>query len=144
MAIETIRISKAGRDQLLTLKRRTKIATWNVLCRWAFCVSIRERTTPHALAGETDGAIEISLGTLFGAHVGVYVALLRMRCKQDGLPLTDDNLNAQLRLHVHRGISYLAGAKDLASIRDLCASAIPSSGIAGASKSKRAARAAVA
>lgn len=120
MPIETIRISKSGRDQLVTLKRRTKIGTWNVLCRWAFCVSMAEKTIPHALSGETDAAIEISLDTLFGAHVGVYLALLKMRCMRDGLSLTDESLDSQLRLHIHRGIAYLAGSKELSSIRDLC------------------------
>lgn len=124
MPIETIRISKSGRDQLLTLKRRTKVGTWNVLCRWAFCVSLAEKSVPHALTGDSEAAIEISLDTLFGSHVGVYVALLRARCKRDGLALTDESLSAQLRLHLHRGIAYLAGAKDLSSIRDLCALAV--------------------
>jgi len=124
MPIETIRISKSGRDQLLTLKRRTKIGTWNVLCRWAFCVSLAEKSVPHALSGESDAAIEISLDTLFGAHAGVYLALLRTRCRRDGIALSDESLNAQLRLHIHRGISYLAGAKNLTSIRDLCSLAM--------------------
>jgi DNA sulfur modification protein DndE len=121
MPIETIRISKSGRDQLLTLKRRTKIGTWNVLCRWAFCVSIAEKTTPQALSGDTEAALEISVDTMFGAHAPVYLALLKTRCKRDGLSLSDHSLNVQLRVHIHRGIAYLAGARDMASIRDLCA-----------------------
>lgn len=125
MAIDTVRISKSGRDQLLTLKRRTKIPTWNILCRWAFCVSVAEPTAPHSLAGESEGALEISLDTLFGNHVGIYLALLRAKCKHDGLSLNDETLNVQLRLHLHRGIAYLAGMKDIGSIRDLCAIAIP-------------------
>lgn len=144
MPIETIRISKSGRDQLLTLKRRTKIGTWNVLCRWAFCVSLAEKTVPHALAAEADAAIEISIDTLFGLHAGVYVALLRARCKRDGLALTDESLNAQLRLHIHRGIAYLAGAKDLSSIRDLCALAIGQDDQSSERKGRHAARHAVA
>lgn len=124
MPIETIRISKSGRDQLLTLKRRTKIGTWNVLCRWAFCVSMAEKSIPHALSGETEAAIEISLGTLFGAHAGLYMALLRMRCRQDGLDPSDDTLSMQLHLHIHRGISYLAGSREIPSIRELCGLAL--------------------
>ena len=42
MIVESIRISKSGRDQLITLKRRTGIENWNVICRWAFCASSAE------------------------------------------------------------------------------------------------------
>ena len=48
MPIEHIRLSRAARDQLVTLKRRTKIMHWNVLCRWAFCRPLAEDTPPPA------------------------------------------------------------------------------------------------
>lgn len=120
MPLDTIKISKNGRDQLLTLKRRTKIGTWNVLCRWGLCVSLAEASVPRAVADEHDNVLEIELSTLFGEYQGVYLALLKSRCKQDGLDLDDETLHVQLRLHVHRGISYLAGLKDMSSIRELC------------------------
>ena len=41
--IETVRISEKGKTQLITLKRRTGIQNWNVLCRWAFCISLKEQ-----------------------------------------------------------------------------------------------------
>jgi DNA sulfur modification protein DndE len=35
--IDRIRISQNAREQLLKLKRATRIEHWNVLCRWALC-----------------------------------------------------------------------------------------------------------
>ena len=124
MPIETVRISKTGKDQLATLKRRTKIPTWNILCRWAFCVSVAERTPPHAHRSDTEYPIEMTWKTFAGEHERLYMALLRERCHSDGLELTDDVLQSQLRLHVHRGISYLAGNKGIQSIGDLIGQAL--------------------
>ena len=36
-------------------------------------------------------------------------ALLRYRCHDDGLPLDEESLAQQFRLHLHRGIGYLVG-----------------------------------
>ena len=38
-AIDHIRLSQQAKDQLIKLKRVTGIEHWNVLCRWALCVS---------------------------------------------------------------------------------------------------------
>jgi len=113
MAIETVRISKQGRDQLLTLKRRTGIANWNILCRWAFCVSLSEESPPRdePVAGEQP--VEMTWRTFGGEKADVYLALLKQRCHADGHGLQDETLSHQLRLHLHRGISYLAGDKSL-------------------------------
>lgn len=119
MHIDTVRISKKGKDQLITLKRRTRISTWNVLCRWAFCVSLAERTSPHAYREESHCPIEMTWRTFSGNYESIYLALLINRCRADGIELTEENLVRQLSLHIHRGIAYLAGNKELQSVRDL-------------------------
>ena len=103
----------------MTLKRRTKIPTWNILCRWAFCVSIAEPTPPHAMRSESENPIEMTWKTFAGAHEGLYMALLRYRCHIDDLDVDEETLQTQLRLHIHRGISYLAGDKTMQSVQDL-------------------------
>ena len=46
----------------------------------------------------------------FGGDLGdTYWGLLQTRCHQDGLPLDEDTLAQQFRLHLHRGIGYLVG-----------------------------------
>ena len=60
MTIEHIRLSQTGRDQLITLKRRTGIAHWNVLCRWAFCRSLAEPAPPPAAKLVLDSNVEMT------------------------------------------------------------------------------------
>ena len=109
MTIETVRVSQTARNQLITLKRRTGIANWNVLCRWGFCRSLAEPAAPPAAKLVLDSNVEMSWRT-FGGDLGdVLWALLRLRCHNDGLPLDDETLDQQFRLHLHRGIGYLVG-----------------------------------
>lgn len=46
MAVEHVRVSQQAKDHLVRLKRITGIKNWNVLCRWALCVSLAEESTP--------------------------------------------------------------------------------------------------
>jgi DNA sulfur modification protein DndE len=118
MTIEHVRVSERARDQLITLKRRTGIMQWNVLCRWAYCVSLAERTAPPNTSG--DGMVELMNWKTFGGpYAELYVALLKQRCATDGLELTADTLPIQFRNHLHRGIGYLFGDRSLKDIRDL-------------------------
>jgi DNA sulfur modification protein DndE len=56
---------------------------------------------------------------VFGGEMHeLYLALLNERCKRDGLGTTEV-LGRQLRLHLHRGISYLAAPHTVRSIADL-------------------------
>lgn len=55
-----------------------------------------------------------------GPHQAIYFALLKKRCAEDGLnPNDPDILATQFRLHLHRGIAYLAGDRNLLNIADL-------------------------
>lgn len=40
--IETIRVVETDRDLLARLKRSTGIKNWNILCRWAFVLSLAD------------------------------------------------------------------------------------------------------
>ena len=105
--IESIRLSERARTQLLTMKRRTGIENWNVLCRWAFSLSLAEASVPPHEDIPADSSVEMSWKTFAGRHENVYWALLVTRAQQDGVELSDESLNAYFRLHLHRGISYL-------------------------------------
>ena len=126
MNIQTVRISEDGRNSLLTLKRRTGIPTWNILCRWAFCVSLAEATLPGKQRVTKNSAIEMTWHTFAGEHADIYMALLKERCHKDGLELAEHILAEQLRLHIHRGIGYLAGDPNIRSIEGLICTAINS------------------
>jgi DNA sulfur modification protein DndE len=49
----------------------------------------------------------------------LYLALLKERCEADGLGTSDEVLARQCRLHLHRGIGYLATPHLVRSIADL-------------------------
>lgn len=117
--IEHIKLSQSARDQLVVLKRRTGVANWNVLCRWAFCASLAEPSVPPDAKIAADSNVEMSWRVFGGPHEEVYMALLRERCHQDGLGIEPDVLAQQFRLHLHRGIGYLAGNRSVRSIADM-------------------------
>lgn len=117
--LETVRVSERGKQQLIALKRRTGIENWNVLCRWAFCVSLSEETVPPDEDIIANSSIEMTWKTFGGRHEALYWALLKHRCYKDHIPLDAKNLEKYLKLHLHRGISYMYGNKKLRSIVDL-------------------------
>jgi DNA sulfur modification protein DndE len=122
MVIEHIRVSQQARDHLIRLKRWTGIENWNVLCRWAFCISLAEPSVPAPTRIPADSSVEMTWKVFGGAHHDIYLALLKERCHKDGLGTSDDVISAQFRLHLHRGIGYLAALvtdKQIKNITDL-------------------------
>ena len=119
MAIEHVRVSTQAKDLLVRLKRTTGIKQWNVLCRWAFCVSLAEPSRPAPVSLVADSNVEMSWRVFGGRYADLYWALLKERCICDGLGTDDETLARQFRLHLHRGISYLAGDRRLRRIEDL-------------------------
>ena len=51
-----------------------------------------------------------------GNQADVYAVLLRYRCLTDNLGTEPGTLNAQFRLHLHRGIAYLAADRNIRDI----------------------------
>lgn len=121
MAIEHIQLSQQAKDQLSRLKRLTGTDSWNVLCRWGLCVSLAEPSKPPMKKIPADSNVEMSWRVFAGSHGGLYLALLRERCVHDGLSVDEKTLAQQFRLHLHRGISYLAADRELRGIEDLVA-----------------------
>lgn len=109
--IKTIKLSQASKDTLIKIKRITKISNWNTLCRWAFCLSLREKTPPPPIDVITDSNVEMSWETFGGKYADTFWLLLIQRCRQDNIPLTEENLAQQFKLHLARGIGYLATLK---------------------------------
>ncbi len=119
MSIKQIRLSSQAKDQLIRLKTKTGIQQWNVLCRWAFCLSLRQQTPPTPVEIPADSNVEMSWQVFGGDGQELYLALLKERCHRDGLGGADDVLASQFRLHLHRGISYLASPQTIRSVGDL-------------------------
>lgn len=119
MTIKQIRLSNQAKEQLIRLKTRTGISQWNILCRWAFCLSLAEPTPPTPIEIPADSNVEMTWHVFGGESHELYLALLKERCLRDGLELGPDVLNRQFRLHLHRGISYLATPNKIRGIGDL-------------------------
>jgi DNA sulfur modification protein DndE len=107
--IRTIRVSTTARDQLIRLKRFTGIQHWNVLCRWALARSLAEPHPPSAAPLGEMSNIEMSWSVFAGPLGECFLLALRHRLLDDALPMDDETLVQQFRLHLHRGIAYLAG-----------------------------------
>lgn len=118
MSLETIRLSQTARDQLVWLKRNTGIANWNVLCRWALALSLQDDSTPLVKEIVTDSNVEMSWRTFAGSYGDIYLALLKQRCIADGEEPTDEAVSRTLIVHIHRGVGYLHGRRELKSISD--------------------------
>ncbi len=119
MSLETVRLSERAKHQLIKLKRKTGIENWNVLCRWAYCLSLAEHTVPPDENIVLDSNVEMNWKTFGGKDENIYLALLKYRCHKDELGIEDSVLEKYFKLHLHRGISYLAHSKKIESIVDL-------------------------
>jgi DNA sulfur modification protein DndE len=119
MQLDHIKVSEKAKDQLVKLKRITGIPHWNILCRWALCVSLEEVSTPSPVKIPTDSSVDMTWKVFGGAYEELYLALLKARCQRDGLGTSDETLATQFRLHLHRGIAQLSSDKRLKGIADL-------------------------
>jgi DNA sulfur modification protein DndE len=117
--IERIRLSLTAKEQLTKLKRITKIENWNILCRWALCRSLCEPTLPSPVPIPSDSNVEMTWQVFGGAMCDLLLVALKQRCHNDDLGTDPETLATQFRLHLHRGIGYLAGDPNLKQIEDL-------------------------
>ena len=120
MIIKNIRLPNSAKDQLIRLKGKTGIQNWNVLCRWAICLSLNEPTIPSEKNDPPlDSNVEMSWHVFSGEHHEIYEALIKQRCLNDGLGNDPATLAKYFRLHLNRGISYLATPGYIKSCSDL-------------------------
>ena len=119
MKIRQFKLSSQAKEQLIRLKTRTGIDTWNTLCRWAFCLSLREETPPSPIEIPTDSNVELTWQVFGGEHAELFLALLIERMLKDDVKINDKELSRYFRLHLHRGIGYLATPGFITSITSL-------------------------
>jgi len=122
--LDRIKLSQAAKDQLIKLKRVTKIDQWNILCRWALCRSLAEPTPPSPVPIPADSNLEMTWQIFGGNMADLLLIALKQRCHNDGLPTDKETLAAQFRLHLHRGIGYLAGDPTIKTIDHLLEKAV--------------------
>ena len=119
MIIKQIKLSKQSKDKLSRLKSKTGIKNWNILCRWAFCYSLKEDSMPTDIQIVQDSNLEMSWYTFGGEDSELYEALIVAWCKSKNLPLDNDTVSKYFKLHLERGISYLSGTNFIKNLSDL-------------------------
>jgi DNA sulfur modification protein DndE len=119
MLIDNIRLGQQSRDQLIRLKRITGIDNWNVLCRWALCLSLADKNLPPRLRSTGDAAVEMTWKTFAGDQADVYAALLIQRAHEEIMPATREVLSELARVHITRGIGFLTARRQMSGVGDL-------------------------
>ncbi|WP_330320032.1 MULTISPECIES: DNA sulfur modification protein DndE [Streptomyces] len=119
MSLDNVRLSQPAKDRLVRLKRTTGITQWNVLCRWALVLSLKDPSTPLVKDIVADSNVEMTWKTFAGQHRDIYLALLKQRCVADGNEPTDEVVAQTLTVHLHRGIGFLQGHKELQTVEGL-------------------------
>lgn len=114
MKLNRLRVSAEASSRLSILKGRTGL-TPNILCRIGFCLSLNDPNPPNPQKYLPDSEREIDRHTLTGQWDSLFVALLRERCKQDGLG--EEELARQFKAHIDRGVLLLY--KRLRDLNDL-------------------------
>ena len=124
MIIKQTRLSDPAKDKLSTLKGKTGLKNWNVLCRWALCSSLHENSIPTDVPIVVDSNVEMSWYTFAGEYSEIYEALIIEWCAEKGIVLTEENISKYFKLHLERGISYLTGTNFIKSLDDLLSLAL--------------------
>lgn len=119
MIIKQIKLSNAAKDKLSRLKGKTGIQNWNVLCRWAYCFSLKEGTIPTDIEINSDSNVEMSWLTFAGEYHELYEALIKEWCIENDLGTDNDTIAKYFKLHLERGIGYLSGTNFVKDIKDL-------------------------
>lgn len=117
--IETIRVVETDRDLLARLKRSTGIKNWNILCRWAFVLSLADvnQTSVDPIGNWSN--VEMTWKVFGGPHADIYWALLVQRVHEDGYPNEESTLDREFNRHLHRGIGLLANLNQKPTIRSV-------------------------
>ena len=119
MIIKQVRLSQQAKDQLSRLKGKTGIKNWNILCRWALCYSLSEKTLPTDIPIARDSNLEMSWLTFGGDYFELYEALVKAWCIRMQLPTNDETVTKYFRLNLERGIAHLCGTGFIKSHDDL-------------------------
>lgn len=118
--IDILRTSMNVKNSLTRIKSITGIFNWNILCRWAFCLSVKQTSLPREVEEKLDG-IEIDYDTLVGKNKSIYTQLLINNLVSHKEEINKKNLTKYLNAHVNRGVNiiYTNKLKDISGLLKL-------------------------
>lgn len=122
--IDRLRLTAGAKQQLITLKRRTGLEHYNVICRHALCASLANPAPAPDEQLQFANGLEIEWKTFAGDADSTYLNLLIVRSLADEGEASAATLRRTLAQHVHRGLSYLVSRQD--SLLSPAATAKPS------------------
>lgn len=121
--LDTVRVTESDSDLLVRLKRSTGIRNWNVLCRWGFCLSLRDPDRPHVDPRGAWSSIEMTWKVFGGPYSSIYWAALQQRyfedCRGNNAQMSDEGLEQEFYRHLHRGIGHLANIAQRPTLDDI-------------------------
>ena len=118
--IDLLRTSASVRNSLTRIKTITGIPNWNIICRWAFCLSLKQTSLPREVDEKLDG-IELDYDTLVGKNKSIYTQLLINNLASHKVEIDKKNLTKYLYAHVNRGVNiiYTNKIKDISGLMSL-------------------------
>tara|TARA_Y200000002_G_C22620295_1_gene637857 strand:- start:615 stop:986 length:372 start_codon:yes stop_codon:yes gene_type:complete len=115
--LEALKTTTNIKNVLSSIKRVTGIEYWNVICRWALCISLKQKSLPRLVEEKLDG-VEIDYDVFVGKNNSIYTQLLINNLIKHNIEITKSNVYKYLYAHVNRGVSILYNKK-MKSIKDL-------------------------
>lgn len=115
--VETVRVSRRGKEILIKLKRYTAIEQWNVLCRWALCASLMRDSVPPKLGRLEESNVEMTWKTFAGSQADLLCGLVTLKALKHGIDVKNEaSLGYYFRCHLERGISNIQGVKGIQNL----------------------------
>ena len=115
MKLTKLRLSKEASNRLRFVAGRTGL-TPNLLCCIGFCLSLAEPSLPNP-GDYSEEEREFNRYTLLGEYDALFVALLKERCRRDGVDFSQ--LPDYFRAHMNRGVILLQAC--VRSVSDVAA-----------------------
>jgi DNA sulfur modification protein DndE len=115
--IERVRLSAVAKQQLSTLKRRTGIEHYNVICRHALCASLANATQVPDETLQYGGGVEIEWKTFAGEAENTLMNILIARALAEDRGVSVSSIRKIVQAHVHRGLAYLIADADSFNLR---------------------------
>ena len=120
LTIDILRTSSNVKSSLTRIKTITGISNWNIICRWALCLSLKQTSLPREVEEKLDG-VEIDYDTLVGKNKSIYTQLLINNLVTHKVAVDKKNLTKYLYAHVNRGVNiiYTNKLKDISGLFNL-------------------------
>ena len=117
LTIDILRTSSNVKSSLTRIKTITGISNWNIICRWALCLSLKQTSLPREVEEKLDG-VEIDYDTLVGKNKSIYTQLLINNLVTHNVDVDKKNLTKYLYAHVNRGVNiiYTNKLKDISGL----------------------------